>query len=115
MLVPLDGRMVIHFIGQSCDSAALYHDKPFDSSNLSHEFLFARFAWAILKRAHAIFMFCSIADWKNFNPKTANDAPIYEEEVMGWTMEMGTNRLTHNASLILPGTKARRQEEEEPR
>jgi hypothetical protein len=41
VVVPIDGRMVTHFIGQSHESAALYHNKPFDSSNLSHEFLFA--------------------------------------------------------------------------
>ena len=43
VVVPIDGRMVTHFIGQSRESAAIYHNKPFDSSNLSHEFLFARF------------------------------------------------------------------------
>ena len=82
VVVPLDGRMVTHFIGRSHESGALYHNKLFDSSNLSHEFLFARFAWAILKRARAIFMSHSTADRKAFNLKTANAAPLDEEEFM---------------------------------
>ena len=84
MVVPPDGRMVTYFIGPIRESAALYHNKPFDSSNLSHEFLFARFAWAILKRARAIFKFYSTADRKTFNLKTADAASLdEEEEVMG--------------------------------
>jgi len=81
VVVPIDGRMVTHFIGQSRESAALYHNKPFDSSNLSHEFLFARFAWAILKGARTAYMDHSIADRKASELKTANAAPLDEEEV----------------------------------
>jgi hypothetical protein len=94
--------MVIHFIGPSRESAALYHNNPFDSSNLSHEFLFARFAWAIIKRAHTAFMFHSAGGQKAFGLQTVNAAPLNEkEEAMG---EMGTNRLTRN-ELVLPGDK----------
>jgi hypothetical protein len=77
VIVPINGRMVAHFIGASRESAALYHNKPFDSSHLSHEFLFARFAWAIIKCAHVIFMAQSRADRRAFNLKTA---PLDEEE-----------------------------------
>jgi hypothetical protein len=82
VVVPIDGRMVTHSIGQSRESAALYHNKPFDSSNLSHEFLFTRFAWAILKGARTAYMDHSPADWKAFKLKTANAAPL-DEEVTG--------------------------------
>jgi hypothetical protein len=83
VVVPIDGRMVTHFIGPSHESAALYHNKPFDSSNLSHEFLFARFAWAIIEKAHTAFMFHSATGRKAFRLKTANAAPLDEgEEVM---------------------------------
>jgi hypothetical protein len=77
VIVPINGRMVAHFIGTSRESAALYHNSPFDSSHLSHEFLFARFAWAIIKSARAIIMSQSPADRKAFNLKTA---PLDEEE-----------------------------------
>ena len=77
VIIPLDGRMVTHFIGPSRESAALYYNKPFDSSNLLREFLFARFAWAILT-------FSPTADRETFSLKTANAAPLDEgEEVMG--------------------------------
>jgi len=83
VVVPIDGRMVVHFIGRSRESAALYHNKPFDSSNLSHEFLFARFAWAIIKKARAIFMSRPVAGRKAINLKTSSAAPLNEEQVMG--------------------------------
>lgn len=44
-----------HFINQSYEAAALraalYHNKTFNTTNLSHEFLYARFAWAIIECA----------------------------------------------------------------
>ena len=84
VIVPINGRMVTHFIGTSRESAALYHNNSFDSSHLSHEFLFAQFAWAISKSARATFMSQSSADRKAFSLKTANAAPLDEgEEVMG--------------------------------
>ena len=72
--------------------AALYHNQPFDSSHLSHEFLFARFAWAILKWARTAFTSHPAADRKAFNLK---NCPCCSEEVRGRMMEMGTNGLTH--------------------
>ena len=42
VVVPKDGRMVIHFISQSYEAAAVYHNQTFDTAQLSHEFLFAR-------------------------------------------------------------------------
>ena len=33
------------------EAAALYHNQSFDTEKLSHELLFARFAWAIIKQA----------------------------------------------------------------
>ena len=51
VVVPKGGQMVVHFINQSFEAAALYHNRTFDTSHLSHEFLFARFAWAIIEQA----------------------------------------------------------------
>jgi hypothetical protein len=50
VVVPMDGRMVTHFIDTNRESASLFHNlnNHFDSSNLSLEFLFSRFAWAII-------------------------------------------------------------------
>jgi hypothetical protein len=50
VVVPKDGQMVIHFISQSFEAAALYHNRRFDTTKLSHEFLFSRFAWAIIEQ-----------------------------------------------------------------
>jgi hypothetical protein len=110
VIVPMDGRMVAHFIGTSRESAALYHNKPFDSSNLSHEFLFARFAWAI-KNARAAFMSHSAAGQKAFNLKTANAAPLDEEEATRLDNGDGDEPSTRNESLALPGDKRDREEE----
>ena len=81
VVVPIDGRMVTHFIGQSRESALRYHNKPFDTSNLSHEFLFARFAWASIKGAHAAYMDIPTRDRKVFNLQTAIAGPLDEEEM----------------------------------
>ena len=54
VVVPKGGEMVVHFIGQSFEAAALYHNKPFNTANLAHEFLYARFAWAIIRSAKSI-------------------------------------------------------------
>jgi hypothetical protein len=51
VVVPKGGQMVVHFIGRSYEAAALYHNKPFNTAQLSHEFLFSRFAWAIIEQA----------------------------------------------------------------
>ncbi|KIL63517.1 hypothetical protein M378DRAFT_25012 [Amanita muscaria Koide BX008] len=76
VIVPMAGRMVVHFIGKSHESANLYHNQPFDTSNLSHEFLYARFAWAVIKNADAM------ADRKAFNLESG-DADAVAEEVDG--------------------------------
>ncbi|KAF8710133.1 hypothetical protein AX14_013428 [Amanita brunnescens Koide BX004] len=51
VVVPKGGQMVVHFISQSYEAAALYHNKAFNTAQLSHEFLFSRFAWAIIEQA----------------------------------------------------------------
>jgi len=51
VVVPMGGEMVVHFIDQSYEAAALYHNKKFNTTNLAHEFLYARFAWAIIECA----------------------------------------------------------------
>ncbi|KAK2467350.1 hypothetical protein APHAL10511_000585 [Amanita phalloides] len=51
VVVPKGGQMVIHFISQSYEAAALYHNQTFNTAQLSHEFLFSRFAWAIIEQA----------------------------------------------------------------
>jgi hypothetical protein len=51
-----------------------------DSSSLSHEFLFARFAWAVIKMARTALVFQSTAVWKAF--RLTNDAPLADEEAM---------------------------------
>src|SRR5260370_32359787 len=81
VIVPINGNMMIHFISQTRESAALYHNKHFDSNNLSNEFFFARFAWAVIKNAHAHFISRSARDRKAFNLKAAT--PLDEEEEMG--------------------------------
>lgn len=53
VVVPKDGQMVVHFIDQSYETAALYHNKMFDTAHSSHEFLFARFAWAIIEQVRS--------------------------------------------------------------
>ena len=54
IIVPKGGKMVVHFIDQSFEVAALYHNKPFNTVNLAHEFLYARFAWAIIQTSKSI-------------------------------------------------------------
>ena len=53
VVVPKGGQMVVHLINQSFEAATLYHNRTFDTSQLSHEFLFARFAWAIIEQAES--------------------------------------------------------------
>jgi hypothetical protein len=51
VIVPKENQMVVHFIKTSRESAALYHNQAFDIKNLSLDFVFARFAWAIIRLA----------------------------------------------------------------
>lgn len=73
VIVPMAGRMVVHFIGKSHESANLYHNQPFNTSNLSHEFLYARFAWAVIKNAD------TVADRKAFNLETGGADAVAKE------------------------------------
>ncbi|KAF8333266.1 hypothetical protein F5887DRAFT_1260808 [Amanita rubescens] len=43
--------VVVHFISRSYEAAALYRNQTFNTAQLSHEFLFSRFAWAIIEQA----------------------------------------------------------------
>jgi HNH endonuclease len=54
VVMPKGGQMVVHFISQSYEAAALYHNQTFDTAQLSHEFLFARFAWVIIEQAKSV-------------------------------------------------------------
>lgn len=54
VVMPKGGQMVVDFLKPSCDAAALYHNHPFDTRQVSHEFLFARFAWTVIKLARGI-------------------------------------------------------------
>jgi hypothetical protein len=50
VIVPKSGQLVVHFLKTSPEAANLYHNVPFDhSNNVSHEALYARFAWALFK------------------------------------------------------------------
>jgi hypothetical protein len=49
VVVPKSNRLAIHFLKPS-EFANLYHNVPFDHNNkVSHEALYARFAWALIK------------------------------------------------------------------
>jgi hypothetical protein len=110
VIVPVDGRMVTHFIDTSRESAALYHNNRFDSSNLSHEFLFARFAWAIIKKARIAFMSHSATGQKAFSLKTAmgSDEPFDPLQKSGITSGKGTKRKSPDT----PGDPAAREAHE---
>jgi len=50
IIVPKSGQLVIHFLRPTGESAQLYHNVRFDHKNsLSHELLYARFAWGLMK------------------------------------------------------------------
>ncbi|KAF8347908.1 hypothetical protein F5887DRAFT_1280974 [Amanita rubescens] len=46
--------VVVHFISQSYEAAALYHNQAFDTTQLSYEFLFARFVWVIIEKVKSV-------------------------------------------------------------
>jgi hypothetical protein len=49
-MVPKSGKLVVHFLGFGPETAPLYHNLVFDYRNrVSHEVLYARFAWALFK------------------------------------------------------------------
>ena len=50
VIVPKLGKLVVHFLRHTHQSAQLYHNVQFDHKDkLSHEALYARFAWALMK------------------------------------------------------------------
>jgi hypothetical protein len=50
VIVPKSGQLVVHFLHSTHQSAQQYHNVQFDHKNaLSHELLYARFAWALMK------------------------------------------------------------------
>ena len=70
VIVPKLGQLVVHFLQPTNQSAQLYHNVQFDHKNtLSHEALYARFAWALMK----IVKSSTVADMKVFKFLTASD------------------------------------------
>ena len=50
VMVPKYGRLAVHFIRRSEESAHHFHNTIFDHGNtLSHDLLYARFAWSLIK------------------------------------------------------------------
>ncbi|KIM38147.1 hypothetical protein M413DRAFT_246942 [Hebeloma cylindrosporum] len=50
VIVPKSKELVVHFVRHSVESAQLYHNGKFDHDmTLSHELLYARFTWTIIK------------------------------------------------------------------
>jgi hypothetical protein len=50
VIVPKSGQLVVHFLQLTDQSAQHYHNVQFDhKDSLSHELLYARFAWALMK------------------------------------------------------------------
>ena len=50
IIVPKLGQLLVHVLQPTNQSAQLYHKVQFDHKNrLSHEALYARFAWASMK------------------------------------------------------------------
>ena len=107
VVVPIDGRMITHFIDRSRELQPS-HNQPFDSSHLSHEFLFARFAWAILKWARTSFMSHLAADRKAFNLK---NRPCCSEEVMRSDDGDGDEPVDSQQNRRYRETKGNRQQE----
>ncbi|KDQ21899.1 hypothetical protein BOTBODRAFT_169079 [Botryobasidium botryosum FD-172 SS1] len=50
-IVPKDGKMVVYFLKAPREASALYHNRIFDTTDLSVEYLYARFAWTVIKVA----------------------------------------------------------------
>jgi hypothetical protein len=69
VIVPKLGQLVVHFLQPAHQSAHQYHNVQFDHKNtLSHEALYARFAWALMKIVKS-----TLADPKEFRILTASD------------------------------------------
>jgi len=50
VIVPKDSHMVVYYIGDTM-STPIHHNQTFDDKAITREFLFARFAWSIIKMA----------------------------------------------------------------
>ena len=71
VIVPKNGQLVVHFLASTHETAQYYHNVHFDHKNtLSHEALYARFAWALMEIVKKIIMRCS----KEFNLLKATGA-----------------------------------------
>jgi hypothetical protein len=70
VIVPKLGQLVVHFLQPAYQSAQHYHNVQFDHKNtLSHEALYACFAWALMKIVKS-----TLADPKMFRILTASDS-----------------------------------------
>jgi len=68
VIIPKLGQLVVHFL-RPAQSAQQYHNIQFDHNNtLSHEALYAHFAWALMKLVKR-----TLADPKEFRILTASD------------------------------------------
>jgi hypothetical protein len=69
VIIPKHGQLVVHFLQPTYQSAQQYHNVQFDHKNtLSHDALYARFAWALMKIVKS-----SFANVKGFRFLTASD------------------------------------------
>lgn len=70
VIVPKLGQLVVHFLHPNSESAQQYHNVQFDHKNtLSHEALYARFAWALMEKVKV----STVADMEEFRFLTASD------------------------------------------
>jgi len=94
VVVPKGGQMVVHFIDQSFEAAALYHNQTFDTSQLSHEFLFARFAWAIIEQAKSAITVGLRKRFRLIIP--TSESSVSEPQVESAQSSVGANRKGSN-------------------
>src|SRR6266576_1279847 len=90
VVVPEGGQMVVHFISQSYEAAALYHNRTFDTTQLSHEFLFARFAWTIIEQAQSVVRAGIRTRFRLIVP--TSESAVNEPQVESAQGSVGTNR-----------------------
>jgi hypothetical protein len=76
VIVPKGDKLVVHFLDHSSEFANRYHNVIFNhNNNLSHEALYARFAWAVFKlvaEAKLDPKEFKFFDTQNPNPDTSN-------------------------------------------
>ncbi|KAF8813406.1 hypothetical protein BYT27DRAFT_7180892 [Phlegmacium glaucopus] len=90
VVVPKGGQMVVHFIDRSYEAAALYHNQTFDTAQLSHEFLFARFAWAIIEQAKSVIKPSLRKRFRLIIP--TSESPVNEPQAESAQGSVGTNQ-----------------------